>query len=176
MLHVRAALLADAPVIAAFQQAMAWETEKLRLDEATLASGVWSVLADPAKGQYFVAEDLGDAPDVPAPAALSASQPAPLPGAVVGSLMITREYSDWRDGWFWWIQSVYVVEAWRRRGVFRSLYRFVQQLASQSPGVCGLRLYVDHDNHKAHRTYELVGMQRARYTMFESRTVPSGTE
>lgn len=166
MIHVRPARLDDAPTLIAFQKAMAWETEELRLDEAILSSGIRSVLEDPAKGHYFVAETQ-------APTSAEAKTVAP---AVVGSLMLTREYSDWRDGWFWWIQSVYVVEAWRRNGVFRSLYRFVQQLASQSPGVCGLRLYVDHDNHKAHRTYELVGMQRARYTMYESRTVPEGTE
>lgn len=155
MLQIREATAADAHVIARFQQSMAWETEQHHLDETSLSSGVRAVLEDSAKGRYFVAEGGGQ---------------------VVGCLMITREFSDWRDGWFWWIQSVYVVEAWRRNGVFRSLYRFVQQLASQTPGVLGLRLYVDHDNHKAQRTYEAMGMQRARYAMFESRTVPSGTE
>jgi GNAT superfamily N-acetyltransferase len=143
---VRAAGPADAAFIAAGNAAMALETEHLTLDAARLAAGVESLLADPAKGFYLVAECAG----VPA-----------------GQMMITYEWSDWRDATFWWIQSVYVLPEFRSRGVFRALYRHVEQRAREDSAICGLRLYVESDNQRAQRTYLGVGMRQAPYAMFE---------
>ena len=81
--------------------------------------------------------------------------------------MITTEWSDWRNGDFWWIQSVYVRPGFRRRGVYRRLYRYLQELAAQDPAVCGFRLYVEHDNQRAQATYRAAGMAQTRYLVFE---------
>ena len=82
-------------------------------------------------------------------------------------MQITYEFSDWRNGWFWWIQGVYVRAESRRRGVFRALYRHVAEAARRDPGVIGLRLYVESDNHAAQRTYRDLGMKATSYLMFE---------
>ncbi|GAA4857520.1 GNAT family N-acetyltransferase [Luteimonas vadosa] len=126
---------------------MAWETEKKRLDPVTVRQGIAAGLADPGKARYFVAESAGE----------------PL-----GTLMLTREWSDWRNGAWWWIQSVYVGEAYRRRGVFAALYRHVESRARAAPGVIGLRLYVEHGNEAAMRTYQSLGMRDAGYRIYES--------
>src|SRR5262245_25952289 len=131
MLSVRAAVPADAAVIAEFNRRLALETEHKALDPATLAAGVAAALADPDRARYFVAEDGG---------------------AVVGQLMLTREWSDWRNGWIWWIQSVYVSHEARRRGAFRALYEHARA-AGVAEGVVGLRLYVEQDNHAAQEVY-----------------------
>jgi ribosomal protein S18 acetylase RimI-like enzyme len=143
---LRPATAADAAVLADYNARLAEESEGKTLDRATLAAGVAAALADPHKGRYFVAE---------------------LDGAVVGQLMLTTEWSDWRNGWIWWVQSVYVHPAARRRGVFRALYEHVRQAALAGPQVVGLRLYVEQDNERAQQTYARLGMDRTGYLVME---------
>ena len=150
-LTIRRATPADAPVLVAFNAAIAWETEHKRLDPAVLAAGVGAVLADPARGFYTVAERSGE---------------------VVGQMMITYEWSDWRNGWFWWIQSVYVAEIARREGVFRALYRAIEQRAAADPSVIGLRLYFESENARAQATYRALGMSDTAYGMMEVYPLP----
>ena len=145
-LTIRRAAPADAPTVIEFNRRLAEETEGKALDAAALAAGVAAGLADPAKAWYFVAEEDG----------------VPL-----GQLMLTFEWSDWRNGWFWWIQSVYVRADARRRGVFRRLYDHVAALARRQPDVIGLRLYVEHGNGAAQQTYTHLGMTPAGYLVFE---------
>jgi ribosomal protein S18 acetylase RimI-like enzyme len=145
-LTLRRASAADAAVIVDFNQRLAAETEDLSLDPAVLAAGVAAVLADPIRGLYFVAES---------------------DGAVVGQVMVTTEWSDWRNGWIWWIQSVYVRSEARRLGVFRALYEHVHAQALADPGVVGLRLYVDQENLAAQQTYQRLGMERTAYLVLE---------
>jgi len=144
---IRPAVEGDIERLVEWGAAMAWETERKRLDIATVAHGIRAGIADPGKARYFIAE--------------RDNQPA-------GTLMLTFEWSDWRNGQWWWIQSVYVPEPHRRHGVFASLYRHVHQLAASTPGVCGLRLYVEKENIAAQRTYESLGMVDARYCMYEA--------
>ena len=146
-LRLRNALPQDAVVIAEFNARLALETEGRTLDPAVLAEGVRQAIADPAKALYWLAE---------------------LEGRVVGQLMLTLEWSDWRNGWFWWVQSVYVHPDWRGRGVFTRLYRFVEEQASARPEVCGLRLYMENDNARARRTYERLGLKGTHYQVFET--------
>jgi ribosomal protein S18 acetylase RimI-like enzyme len=146
LLKLRRATPADAAVIAEFNRCLAHETEGRTLDDATLSAGVAAVLADGTRGLYFVAE---------------------RDGAVVGQLMITTEWSDWRNGWIWWIQSVYVRKDARRQGVFRALYRHVEAAARADPQVVGLRLYVESENHAAQQTYLEMGMERTGYLVLE---------
>lgn len=143
---IRPAQRDDLETIVGFNAAMAWETEGLRLDQERLRKGVEAVLVDPLKGHYVVAvcED-----------------------EVVGQLLITFEWSDWRNGCFWWLQSVYVDPALRRKGAFRSLFRHVLAQAQEDPEVCGLRLYVDRHNAPARRTYRDLGMDESSYDVFE---------
>lgn len=155
-LRIRAAHAADAPLLTQWALAMAWETERKRLDEATLRAGIAEGLADANRARYFIA-----AHEALAAGRETIAEP-------VGTLMLTREWSDWRCGDWWWIQSVYVPEAHRRRGVFAALYRHVEQLARATPGVVGLRLYVERDNAVAQRTYGALGMVDAGYRIFES--------
>ncbi len=145
-LAVRLAIPADAPTIARFNALMAEETEGLALDRGRLHAGVNALLADPQKGFYSLAE---------------------IDGRVVGQLMITFEWSDWRNATFWWIQSVYVERDYRSRGVFQALYRQVETIARERGDVCGLRLYVEEHNERARRTYEHLGMHQAKYQMME---------
>ena len=145
---IRAALPADAPVIAANNAAMALETEGITLAPERAAAGVASCLADPAKGFYLLASD-------------------PISGEVVGQLLVTFEWSDWRCGVFWWVQSVYVAPAHRRRGIYRALYAEVLARAEGAPGVVGVRLYVHSDNATAQATYLSLGMEEAPYRLFE---------
>ena len=137
---------ADAPVITNYNALLAQETEHLKLDPARLRAGVDAVLADSAKGAYWVAEAEGE---------------------VVGQLMITFEWSDWRNGVIWWIQSVYVRQDWRARGVFKALYKHVHRLATSRTDVSGLRLYVESDNHRAKQTYQRLGLRPTRYELYE---------
>jgi ribosomal protein S18 acetylase RimI-like enzyme len=146
-LRIRPALPSDAGFLASGNAAMALETEHKQLDPAVVGAGVRAALADPGKGRYFVAEQDG----VP-----------------VGQLMITYEWSDWRNGTFWWIQSVYVLPRARRNGVFRALYRHLEQIASADPAVCGIRLYVERENTRAQATYRHCGMGDAGYVVMES--------
>jgi GNAT superfamily N-acetyltransferase len=144
---IRRATAADAPTIVEFNRLLAEESESKRLDLATLRAGVAAALADPdRKGPYFLAVD-GD--------------------RILGQLQITFEWSDWRNGWAWWIQSVYVRPEARRGGVFRALYKHVHQLAKRQPDVIALRLYVDRDNHVAQQTYRDMGMEEMNYFMLQ---------
>jgi ribosomal protein S18 acetylase RimI-like enzyme len=145
-ISVRTARDDDRDVLVEFNAAMALETEDKVLDPAVLNAGVSAVLAEPKRGFYFVAE---------------------CDGAIVGCLMITFEWSDWRDGDWWWLQSVYVAPEYRRRGVFRALYAQVERLAGVTPRVVGVRLYVERDNTRAQHTYASLGMHETRYRLYE---------
>lgn len=135
----------DAEVIAEFNQAMALETEHKTLDPALVRAGVLGVLDEPGRGFYLLAERAGQ---------------------VIGGLMITFEWSDWRNANFWWIQSVYVRPQARRQGVYASLYREIESRA-QAACACGLRLYVEDDNRNAMATYTSLGMVDAHYRVME---------
>lgn len=152
MCDLRAATADDIRLLASWAQAMARETENKHLDPATVEAGVRGIFENPTRGAYFIAERDG--------------QP-------VGTLMLTYEWSDWRNGDWWWIQSVYVPPEHRRQGVFRALYQHVWELARATPGVCGLRLYVERHNEGAQRTYESLGMVDAGYRMYEA-AIPRG--
>jgi len=143
---IRNATAADAGALAEFNRRMALETEGLSLPPPVVLSGVKAVFEDPARGFYVVAE---------------------TPRGLVAALMITREWSDWRDGELWWIQSVYVRPSFRRRGVYRSLYRHITDCAERARYVRGLRLYVERDNRIAQQTYAALGMRETRYKVFE---------
>ena len=143
---IRKALPADASVIAAFNCAMALETEGKVLIAQRVGAGVARLLADPSLGFYVVAERQGKP---------------------VACLMVTNEWSDWRSGLFWWIQSVYVEPASRRQGVYRQLYDFIQALGRADPAVCGFRLYVEKDNAVAQKTYQSLGMEPTHYLIYE---------
>jgi GNAT superfamily N-acetyltransferase len=143
---IRAAERSDISHVAQWNAAMAWETEHKTLDPVVLQRGVTAVFDEPRRGFYLVAE---------------------VDGTPAGCLLVTYEWSDWRAGDFWWIQSVYVTEAARRHGVFRSLYEDVKQRARQA-GAVGLRLYVETENERAQRTYAGLGMSRCHYFMYET--------
>ena len=151
MIHdvTRAVTLDDSEAIQAFNIAMALETEGKSLCRETISRGVRALIEDPSKGFYLVTE---------------------REGAVVGSLLVTKEWSDWRNGAFWWIQSVYVMPVHRRQGVYRDMYRMVKQMARADGQVCGFRLYVEKENQAAQQTYERLGMQETHYKMYEEPT------
>jgi GNAT superfamily N-acetyltransferase len=148
-IEIRPAIPADAETIVDFQMRMARETEELELDLETVTRGVQAVLDDPAKGQYWVAGV------------------AESGRHLVGSLMTTYEWSDWRDGTVLWVQSVYVVPALRGRGIYRRLYEHLRDRVLAAPDLRGIRLYVDRRNLAAQRIYERLGMSREHYEMFE---------
>jgi GNAT superfamily N-acetyltransferase len=145
-LSIRQAILDDLDIIADFNVALARETENLELDSARVRAGVEALLRDPAKGSYFVA--------------MSGRQ-------VVGQLLITHEWSDWRNGDFWWLQSVYVRPDFRRRGVFKALFEFARAEALRAGDVCGFRLYMEINNDRARATYRSMGMKETHYNVFE---------
>jgi GNAT superfamily N-acetyltransferase len=142
----RDAVAQDAELITEFQLAMALETESLRLDPATCAAGVRAVFTNLGRGRYFVADQAG---------------------SVIASLLVTYEWSDWRNGTIWWMQSVYVRPQHRRRGVFTGLYRHVHALAEADLAVQGLRLYVEAHNSTAQAVYARLGMTSERYSVCE---------
>jgi len=146
VLRVRDATLADLSFLVESNVAMALETEHRTLDRTLLERGVAAVFAQPTHGFYLVAEQAG---------------------RPVGCLLITYEWSDWRDGQWWWLQSVYVVPAARRSGVFRALHACIERRAAERSGVVGLRLYVESENRRAQSTYSELGMRQAAYVMFE---------
>ena len=154
--RIRAADADDGELLARWASAMALETEHKQLDASTVRAGVAAGIADPQRARYFVA--MRDA-------SVAGGETIGMP---VGTLMLTTEWSDWRNGDWWWIQSVYVPVEHRRQGVFAALYAHVRQLALQTPGVVGLRLYVERDNTAAQATYAGLGMDDAGYRIFEA--------
>ena len=145
-IRIRVARRGDAQAIIEFNAAMAHETEGKRLLPEVIGAGVRSLLRQPQAGFYVVAQHEKH---------------------VVGALMVTKEWSDWRNGTFWWIQSVYVLPEFRRQGVYRRLYRHIQAMAAKDKRVCGFRLYVERENRRAQKTYRALGMDRTRYLVFE---------
>ncbi len=147
-MNIRMANLKDAAPLIEFNQAMALETEGRRLDPQTLKSGVEAVFQDDKKGFYVVAESSEK---------------------IVGGLMITFEWSDWRGKWFWWIQSVYILPEQRGQGVYRKLYDFVKEKSRVQGDVYGFRLYVEKENTQAQQVYEKLGMDASHYLMYEAK-------
>jgi len=145
--HIRTATRADIPTLAEFNRAMAQESEDKPLDVTKLTAGIVGLFDRPTEGRYLIAEDVS--------------------GVAAGALMLTFEWSDWRNGRFWWIQSVYVRPQHRRGGVYRALHRHVRDAALAEPDVCGLRLYVERDNTGAQATYLAMGMAETHYRLFE---------
>jgi len=143
---IRRALSQDTAELAEFNIKMAHETEGIELIPEVITAGVKTMIDNPLMGFYLVVE---------------------LDNGIQASLMITTEWSDWRNGIFWWIQSVYVRPQYRRQGLYRELYLRVKELAEQEPTVCGFRLYVERDNTAAQTTYQSLGMIETEYKMFE---------
>ncbi|BCV43898.1 GNAT family N-acetyltransferase [Shewanella algae] len=138
----------DTEALVAFNQAMAQETEGLALDSDTLSRGVSSLLENPAKGFYLVAE---------------------IEGEIAGSLMVTFEWSDWRAADYYWIQSVYIKPEHRQKGIYRALYQEVKTLAEKQGGAASFRLYVEQENTRAQQAYQSLGMSQSHYLMYEEK-------
>ena len=149
-IRVREAVAGDAEIVARFNSRMAEETEGVTLDWGRVTRGVRAVFEKPERGWYLVAEDCTS-------------------GSVVGQLMVTYEWSDWRNAWFWWIQSVYIRPEARGQRVYSRMYDFVKKQAAAAGNVCGFRLYVETENAHAQRVYEKVGMHASRYLMYEEK-------
>lgn len=147
---VRPAHVGDLDLLVSFSLAMAQETEGRQLDKARLRQGTQAIFDEPARGFYLVAE--------------AKSQPKPT---IVGQLMVTFEWSDWRNATFWWIQSVYVRPDWRRQGVYRAMHQHVLREAKERTDVCGIRLYVERENHGAQQAYHRMGLSPSAYQVFE---------
>ncbi|MCD4658100.1 MAG: GNAT family N-acetyltransferase [Planctomycetes bacterium] len=145
-INIRVGMKDDAETLAKFNRNMAIETENKDLNENTVNSGVLTMLENPNFGFYLVAE---------------------VNKQVVGSLMITTEWSDWRNSQYWWIQSVYVMPMYRKQGIYKSLYEHVKLIASKRMDVHGFRLYVEKNNRIAQETYRKLGMSETEYFMFE---------
>jgi len=149
-LRIRRACPDDTDTITTFNSAMALETEGRHLDQATLRNGVRAVLAQPEYGFYILAHH----------SPMEATEP-------IGQLMITYEWSDWRNGLFWWVQSVYVLPEHRQRGVYQAMHRHIADEAKNDPRICGIRLYVARENQRAHAAYRSVGLLPSTYDMYE---------
>jgi len=147
--HIRLAEPRDLESLVTYNMALASETEGRQLERSLLQSGVESILADSTKGFYVVMEH----------------RPT---GEMIGQLLITFEWSDWRNGVFWWLQSVYVHKEWRRRGVFKQLYDYVLREGKRQGNVAGIRLYVEQDNAVAQGVYKQAGLSAAPYKVFET--------
>ncbi len=145
-MNLRHATIEDAQVLADFNANLALETEKIELIPEVIRAGVETMIENPKMGFYLVVEEQGE---------------------ISASLMVTTEWSDWRNGLFWWIQSVYVRPQNRRQGMYRLLYRGVISLAESETNVCGFRLYVKHGNKAAQSTYRSLGMEETEYKIFE---------
>src|SRR5262245_21492721 len=143
---VRSATPADAPAIIEFNRLLASETENLTLDARILTPGVAAILGDRNRGRYFVADDQGD---------------------VIGQIMITYEWSDWRNGWIWWLQSVYVRADRRKGGIFSSIFQHIEEQARQERNVVGIRLYVDQENRAAQSTYRKLGFDQIHFFLLQ---------
>ena len=145
-IRIRRGTISDISRIAEFQQALAQESEGKTLDDDLLLKGIQKIFQDEDRGFYLMAES-GD--------------------QVVGSLMITYEWSDWRNANFWWIQSVYVDSQWRRQGVYRALHDHVYDITQSRDDICGIRLYVERNNTVAQQTYNSLGMSQSHYHLYE---------
>jgi ribosomal protein S18 acetylase RimI-like enzyme len=150
-LLIRRATAADEDTLVAYNAALAWESEGKRLNEAVLRAGVRAAFDDPAKGFYVLAVRDGE---------------------VVGQSGVTFEWSDWRNGWYWWVQSVYVREDARRQGVFSAIYRHLEAEATADPTVIGIRLYVERDNVRAQQTYRALGLEDEAYFLMGRYPLP----
>lgn len=146
MVQIRLATEEDSKEIIDFQLKMALESEGVKLNHDTLTDGVVAVFRDSQKGKYFVAED---------------SQ------KIVGSMLITYEWSDWRNQWVYWLQSVYIIPAYRGKGIFRLMYQQIKNQVEREKGVAGIRLYVDVSNKHAIGVYNSVEMDGDHYKVFE---------
>ena len=147
-MHIRKGQKSDLNALIQFNLAMAKETEDLALDESVLTQGVNTLLSNPERGFYLVAE---------------------VDGEIAGSLMVTFEWSDWRAKDYYWIQSVYIRPQNRRQGIYAKLYQEVKQIAEQNGGAASFRLYVEQDNAKAQSTYSALGMEKSYYQMYEEK-------
>ena len=147
---IRDAVASDHGTIVEFNRRLAVETEGKALDAAILANGVSRALAEPDRLRYWVAELTLDGE-----------------ARVIGQTAITREWSDWRNGWIWWLQSVYIEAEFRGRGVFRAIYRHIYDSALAEADVIGLRLYVENGNLRAQQTYQALGMKPGGYSVLE---------
>ncbi|MDF2594408.1 MAG: acetyltransferase [Clostridia bacterium] len=145
-MKIRKATIDDAEVIAAYNYNLAKETEEKILDMETLTKGVRELLKDESKGVYHVCE---------------------IDGKVAGQIMYTYEWSDWRNGLFLWVQSVYVDAAYRKQGVFKALYQHIKDMCDGDKHITGIRLYVEKENHTAQNTYQALGMQECNYLIYE---------
>jgi GNAT superfamily N-acetyltransferase len=143
---IRRAIPADIPLIVEFNGRLALESEGKTLDAPILIAGVTAAMDDPNKGPYYLAVE-GE--------------------TILGQMQITFEWSDWRNGWIWWIQGVYVRTEARRSGVFRALYEYIRGEARRAGNVIALRLYVDKENHGAQATYRQIGMAPSNYLLYE---------
>jgi GNAT superfamily N-acetyltransferase len=146
--HVRAATPSDHLIVAEFNRRLALESESKQLDPAVLAAGVALALAEPERLCYYMAE-------------------SDQPLEVIGQAAISREWSDWRNGWVWWFQSVYVAEPHRGRGVFKAIFQYIRAEARAQDDVIGLRLYVENSNARAIQTYRALGLEPGGYSVYE---------
>lgn len=147
MINVRAVKFKELDTIVEFQMVMAKETEDLHLDNSVVKDGVEAIFEDAQKGQYYVALDEND--------------------EVIGCLMTTPEFSDWRNGTVVWIQSVYVKNEHRKKGVFKAMYQYIKKMVQEDEDLMGIRLYVEGHNITAQRTYINMGMKSDHYKMYE---------
>jgi GNAT superfamily N-acetyltransferase len=145
---IRDATLSDHAFVVECNIQLALETEGKVLDPSVIRVGALAALRDPERLRYWVAED-------------------PARNIRIGQAAITREWSDWRNGWVWWFQSVYVTPEARGQGVFRALHQHIRACALAAPDVIGLRLYVEHQNHRAQQTYEALGLKPGGYHVYE---------
>jgi len=145
-IEIRKANIEDLPIIVDFMLKMSKETEELLLSPQVLEPGIKQGLEDDSKAEYFIAE---------------------IDGEIAGSLMITKEWSDWRNAWVLWIQSVYTVVKYRNKGVYKALYNYIEQIVESSKEYCGIRLYVDTTNNTAIKVYTKLGMNGEHYKLFE---------
>ena len=145
-MKIRLAEKQDVGALVEFNLSMAFETEGKRLSADVLRPGVESVFEDKYKGFYVVADDNG---------------------LIVGGLLVTFEWSDWRNKWFWWIQSVYIRPEYRGRSIYRQMYDYVRELAESNGDIAGFRLYVERENENARKVYEKLGMLESHYLLYE---------
>ena len=146
MIAIQKAMPNHIDILIDFQQRLAYESEEVTLDSSTLRKGMEAMFADPGKGIYYIASD-GD--------------------EVVGCHMITYEWSDWKNGMVWWLQSVYVKESHRKKGIFKMMYDNVISMIKKDPSLIALRLYVDKSNERAMKVYSAMGMDGSHYTVYE---------